>query len=108
MSALAHEEPCDPGLDATRVPLVAEVVSPGKEAHRRDHIRKHRWYARAGIPVYVVIDDFDDQGTVTVFSGPDPERAVYATKTTVPYGTPVVVPDGPAKGLEITETLTRP
>ncbi|ATZ24896.1 Uma2 family endonuclease [Streptomyces lavendulae] len=96
------------GVDATRVALVAEVVSPGKEAHRRDHIRKRRWYAQAGIPVYLVIDDFDDQGTVTVFSGPDPERATYATKTTVAYGTPVVVPDGPAKGLEITETLTRP
>ncbi len=49
------------GVDATRVALVAEVVSPGKEAHRRDHIRKRRWYAQAGIPVYLVIDDFDDQ-----------------------------------------------
>lgn len=96
------------GVDAARVPLVAEVVSPGTDAHRRDHIRKRRWYAQAGIPVYLVIDDFDGQGTVTVFSGPDPERAAYATKTTVPYGTPVTVPDGPAKGMEITEALTRP
>lgn len=96
------------GVDATRIALVAEIVSPGKEAHRRDHIRKHRWYAQAGIPVYLVIDDFDDQGTVTVFSGPDPERAVYATKTTVSYGTPVSLPDGPAEGMEITADLTRP
>ncbi|MET8751095.1 Uma2 family endonuclease [Streptomyces sp. NPDC004667] len=97
------------GVDATRVPLVAEVVSPGTDAHRRDHIRKQRWYAQAGIPVYLVIDDFDEQGTVTVFSGPDPERATYATKTSVAYGTPVTVPDGgPVKGLEITEALTRP
>ncbi|MFD8982347.1 Uma2 family endonuclease [Streptomyces sp. NPDC059564] len=96
------------GVDATRVPLVAEIVSPGKDAHRRDHIRKQRWYALAGIPVSVVIDDFDDEGTVTVFSGPDPEKGTYATKTTVSYGTTVAIPDGPAKGLEITETLTRP
>ncbi|MFB0630047.1 Uma2 family endonuclease [Streptomyces sp. AB3(2024)] len=97
------------GVDATRVPLVAEVVSPGADAHRRDHIRKQRWYAQAGVPVYLVIDDFDGQGTVTVFSGPAPERAAYATKTTVAYGTPVVVPDGPGiKGLEITEALTGP
>ncbi|MEU8459450.1 Uma2 family endonuclease [Streptomyces sp. NPDC029003] len=96
------------GVDATRVPLVAEIVSPGHDAHRRDHIRKRRWYARAGIPVYVVIDDFEDQRTVTVFSGPDPERGEYATRTAVSYGTPVTLPDGPAKGLEITGALTRP
>jgi hypothetical protein len=96
------------GVDATQVPLVAEIVSPGMEARRRDHIRKQRWYALAGIPVYVVIDDFDDEGTVTVFSGPDPEKGTYATKTTVSYGTTVAIPDGPAKGLEITGTLTRP
>lgn len=96
------------GVDATRVELVAEIVSPGTEAHHWDHIGKPRWYARAGIPVYVVIDDFDDQGTVTVFSGPDPEKGSYATKTSVSYGTTVVIPDGPAEGLEITGTLTRP
>ncbi|WP_168724319.1 Uma2 family endonuclease [Streptomyces sp. A1547] len=95
------------GVDATRVPLVAEIVSPGKEAHRWDHIRKRRWYAQAGIPVYVVIDDFDDEGTVTVFSAPDPEKGTYATKTTVGYRTSVVIPDGPAKGLTIGEELTR-
>lgn len=96
------------GVDATRVPLVAEIVSPGKDAHRRDHIRKRRRYALAGIPVYVVIDDFDDQGTVTVFSGPDPDKGTYSTKTTVSYGTSTTIPDGPAKGLTIDESLTRP
>ncbi|MEU9006698.1 Uma2 family endonuclease [Streptomyces sp. NPDC048551] len=96
------------GVDATRVSLVAEIVSPGHEARRRDHVRKRRCHARAGIPVYVVIDDFEGRGTVTVFSGPDPERGEYATRTAVAYGTPVTVPDGPAKGLEITGALTRP
>ncbi|GHB45372.1 membrane protein [Streptomyces cirratus] len=96
------------GVDATRVSLVAEIVSPGKEAHRRDHIRKRRWYAQAGIPVYVVIDDFDGLGTVTVFSGPDADGGTYATKTTVSYGTPVTIPEGPAKGVELDGTLTRP
>ncbi|TDU76422.1 hypothetical protein [Streptomyces sp. KS 21] len=50
---------------------------------------------------------FDDEGTVTVFSAPDPEKGTYATKTTVGYGTSVVIPDGPAKGLTIGEELTR-
>ncbi|MFH8639790.1 Uma2 family endonuclease [Streptomyces goshikiensis] len=96
------------GVDATRVPLVAEIVSPGNDAHRRDHIRKQRWYALAAISVYVVIDDFTDQGTVTVFSSPNPDKGTYATKTTVSYGTPVTVPEGPAKGLVIGEEVTRP
>ncbi|MEU9376648.1 Uma2 family endonuclease [Streptomyces sp. NPDC048255] len=96
------------GVDATRVHLVAEIVSPGKDAHRRDHIRKRHRYALAGIPVYVVIDDFDAQGTVTVFSGPEPDKGTYSTKTTVSYGTSTTVPDGPAKGLTIDEALTRP
>ncbi len=96
------------GVDATRVPLVAEIVSPGKEGHRRDHVRKRRRYALAGIEVYIVIDDFEDEGTVTVFSSPDPEKGTYATKSTVGYGTSPTVPDGPAKGLELTAELTRP
>ncbi|MFJ7206275.1 Uma2 family endonuclease [Streptomyces sp. NPDC098789] len=137
MPTPSHEAPCDPGLDeviwqawkamalpegyraeipdeeglgvdATRVPLVAEIVSPGKEAHRRDHIRKQRWYAQAGIEVYLVIDDFEDGGTVTVFSSPDPAKGTYGSKTRVGYGTPVTVPDGPAKGLTITGELTAP
>ncbi|MFE9791844.1 Uma2 family endonuclease [Streptomyces goshikiensis] len=96
------------GVDATRVPLVAEIVSPGKDAHRRDHIHKRRRYALAGISIYVVLDDFDDEGTVTVFSAPDPDKGTYATKTTVSYGTPVTVPEGPAEGLVIGEEVTRP
>ncbi|MFI5981409.1 Uma2 family endonuclease [Streptomyces sp. NPDC051555] len=98
----------DLGVDATRVPLVAEIVSPGKDAHRRDHIRKQRRYAQAGIPVYIVIDDFDDGGTVTVFSSPDPAKGAYGSKSRVGYGTPVTIPDGPAKGLTITGELTAP
>ncbi|MFD7028503.1 Uma2 family endonuclease [Streptomyces sp. NPDC059917] len=94
------------GVDATRVPLVAEVVSPGKEAHRRDHIRKQRWYAQAGVPVYLVIDDFDNEGTVTVFSSPDPAEGAYRSRTRVGYGTPVTIPDGPARGMKITGELT--
>ncbi|MEU6892776.1 Uma2 family endonuclease [Streptomyces sp. NPDC046557] len=96
------------GVDATRVALVAEVVSPGKEVHRQHHSRKRRWYAQSGIAVYLVVDDFEDQGTVTVFSGPDPGRGTYATRTKVSYGTPVTIPEGPAKGVEIDGALTAP
>ncbi|MBT1185058.1 Uma2 family endonuclease [Streptomyces sp. CJ_13] len=104
LAAIRDKEGC--GVDATRVSLVAGVVAPGADAHSRDERRRR--YALAGIPVYVVIDDFTDEGTVTVFSSPDPDKGTYATKTTVSYGTPVTVPEGPAKGLVIGEEVTRP
>ncbi|WP_346012030.1 Uma2 family endonuclease [Streptomyces sp. SID3343] len=47
------------GVDAAGVVLVAEVVSPGREAGVRDRERKRRAYAEAGIAVYVILDDFD-------------------------------------------------
>jgi Putative restriction endonuclease len=96
----------DLGVDATRVPLVAEIVSPGREARRRDRVRKFRRYALAGIPVYVIIDDFDGEGSVTVLSAPDTRKGVYMTQTCVPYGKDVAIPDGPAEGFTITGELT--
>ncbi|GHH71058.1 hypothetical protein GCM10018781_31610 [Kitasatospora indigofera] len=56
--------------------MVVETVSPGSESRKRDLVRKHRAYATAGTPVYVIIDDFDG-GSVTVLSGPDPARGGY-------------------------------
>ncbi|MCC5032542.1 Uma2 family endonuclease [Streptomyces sp. WAC 00631] len=94
------------GVSAESVALVAEVVSPGRDATERDRVRKRRAYARAGIPVYVLIDDFDGHGTVTVLTSPSPKEAVYAAEIRVPYGTAVEIPDGPAKGFAITEEIT--
>jgi Uma2 family endonuclease len=40
-----------------RVPdLMFEVVSPGREAHERDYVKKRREYYRFGVREYVVID----------------------------------------------------
>lgn len=94
------------GADATRVPLVAEVVSPGREARQRDLVRKHRAYAQAGLPVYVVIDERDGPGHVTVHTQPDPAKGVYEASIRMPYGTGVTIPDGPAKGFVIDTTIT--
>ncbi|MFE3631389.1 hypothetical protein [Streptomyces goshikiensis] len=46
--------------------LVVEVVPPG--------------------PVYVLIDDYDGGGTVTVLSRPDREKAIYGGKVRAAYG----------------------
>ncbi|MFF0037621.1 Uma2 family endonuclease [Streptomyces mirabilis] len=96
------------GVTAAAVRLVIEVVSPGKRGQGRDRVKKRREYARAGIPVYVIIDDHDNQGTVTVLTEPQPEKADWVGVHRVPYGTDVTVPEGPAKGFVIGETITGP
>ncbi|MFG3294422.1 Uma2 family endonuclease [Streptomyces sp. NPDC048179] len=105
-------EPCgdedDMGVRADAVHLVVEVVSPGKRNQDRERVRKRREYARAGIPVYVIIDDYDGQGAVTLFTGPRPDKADWEDIHRVPYGTEVTVPEGPAKGFVIGEAITGP
>ncbi|MEV6593585.1 Uma2 family endonuclease [Streptomyces acidicola] len=98
----------DMGVRADSVHLIVEVVSPGKRNQDRDRVRKRREYARASIPVYVIIDDYDGQGAVTLFTGPRPDAADWADIHRVPYGTEVVIPEGPAKGFAITEAITGP
>lgn len=94
------------GIKASAVELVVEVVSPGHDSISRDRIRKRRAYAGAGIPVYVLIDDYDERGVVTVLTGPDPEKAVYDDEVRVAYGTAVTIPAGPAKGFVFGEDIT--
>ncbi|MFD6111750.1 Uma2 family endonuclease [Streptomyces yangpuensis] len=94
------------GIDAAAVHLIAEVVSPDADSRARDRDRKRRAYARAGIPVYVIIDDDQGHGSVTVLFDPVPGEARYASETTVPYGTAVTIPEGPAKGFTIDESIT--
>ncbi|MFJ2828906.1 Uma2 family endonuclease [Streptomyces sp. NPDC087263] len=96
----------DIGVVAPAVRLVAEVVSGGR-CHQ-DRVCKRREYARAGIPVYVIVDDYDNQGTVTVLTEPQPEKADWVGVHRVPYGTEVTIPEGPAKGFVIGETITGP
>ncbi|MCD7440623.1 Uma2 family endonuclease [Streptomyces lincolnensis] len=96
------------GLTAAAVRIAFEVTSPGKRGLDRDRSQKRREYARAGIPMYVLIDDYDDQGAVTLFAGPQPEKADWEDIHRVPYGTDVTIPKGPAKGFVIGEGITGP
>ncbi|WP_405491898.1 hypothetical protein [Streptomyces sp. NBC_00096] len=89
-------------------PVLDQVVSPGSDDITRDRTRKRREYARAGIPVYALIDDLGDGGTVTVLTSPDPEKAAYEDEVRARYGTPVAIPAGPAKGFAIGEDVTGP
>ncbi|MER0482836.1 Uma2 family endonuclease [Streptomyces sp. Edi2] len=94
------------GVAASAVPMIVEVVSPGHDDKLRDRVRKRRAYARAGIPVYVIIDDYDDHGHVTVLTSPSPEEANYGDSMRRPYGTDITLPEGPAKGFVIGEAIT--
>jgi len=103
-----HTDEDGVGVDAKVLHLVIEVVSPGQRKQDRDRVRKRREYARAGIPVYVLIDDYDGQGAVTLFTNPRPEKADWEDIHRVPYGTEVTIPEGPAKGFVIGEAITGP
>ncbi|GAA3489039.1 Uma2 family endonuclease [Streptomyces cremeus] len=94
------------GITASGVRTVIEVVSPGRQNTQRDRVRKRREYARAGIPVYVLVDDFDGDGAVVVLTSPDPAKAAYTDEHRVPYGKDAVVPSGPAEGFVIGSDLT--
>lgn len=96
------------GLTAAGVRVVFEVVSPGRRSLDRDRVRKRREYARAGIPVYVIVDDYDNQGTVTVLTEPQPDKADWLGVVRAPYGTDAHIPTGPAKGFLIGEAITGP
>ncbi|MFG2864488.1 Uma2 family endonuclease [Streptomyces sioyaensis] len=96
------------GIKASAVQLIVEVVSPGHDGLERDRERKRRAYARAGIPVYVLIDDYDDHGTVSVLTSPRPDDGIYTNAHHVGYGTEVSIPEGPAKGFTIGEAITGP
>ncbi|MBT2545438.1 Uma2 family endonuclease [Streptomyces sp. ISL-44] len=96
------------GIKASAVQLIVEVVSPGSDNITRDRTRKRRAYARAGIPVYILIDDYDEHGIVTVLTAPDPDKAVYDDEDRVAYGTTATIPEGPAKGFTIGEEITGP
>lgn len=89
------------GVDAAGISTIVEVVSPGQRNIDRDRLRKRREYARAGIPLYVLIDDFGGDGAVTLLAGPDPKKEAYEDEHRIPYGTEAVIPSGPAKGLVI-------
>lgn len=86
---------------------MVEVVSPGHQNTVRDRARKRREYARAGVPLHVLVDDHDGDGTVVVLTAPNPEKATYADEHRVPYATDAIIPDGPAKGFAIGEAITR-
>lgn len=76
-----------PGDDAL---LTVEITSKGTAG--KDREEKLHAYARAGIPLYLLIDRFADRWpTVTLYS--DPAEDVYQAAHAVPFGKPVTLPE---------------
>lgn len=80
-----------PGAQPDQVELVVEVVSVGRRDKERDRVSKYRAYACAGIPFYLLVDRFEGDGYVTLFSNPDVDR--YLDKREVPFGEKLRLPE---------------
>jgi Uma2 family endonuclease len=69
--------------------LVAEVVSPSSRDY--DRRAKARDYARAGIPLYLIVDPFAEQHVLTLLS--DPDGRVYRSREEVATGKALWLPE---------------
>ncbi|GGU60213.1 hypothetical protein GCM10010211_26540 [Streptomyces albospinus] len=74
-----------PWMPSDGVAMVVEVTS---SRPRNDREGKRRGYARAGIPLYLLVDR--DKSAVTLFS--EPEDGDYLTTHTAPFGKPLPLP----------------
>ncbi|MFH8678895.1 Uma2 family endonuclease [Streptomyces lydicus] len=67
------------------VAMVVEVTSTNPRTDRKD---QRHGYARAGIPLYLLVDG--DKSALTLFS--EPENGDYSGSHTQPFGKPVPLP----------------
>lgn len=87
-----------PWMPSDGVAMVAEATSARPHNDREG---KRRAYARAGLPLHLLVDR--DRSTVTLFSEPSAED--YVGHTAVPFGKPVPLPAPFSFGLETVEFL---
>ncbi|MGY5034918.1 Uma2 family endonuclease [Streptomyces sp. 900116325] len=86
----AEPETSDP-MDVSEALLIVEIASKGNA--REDRTKKYRAYARAGVPLYLLIDRFDTRGAMaTLFTEPN-EDGTYKRSDPVPFGKPLTLPE---------------
>ena len=86
----ADPESSDP-LEASDALLIVEITSKGNA--REDRTKKYRAYARAAVPMYLLIDRFDTRGAMaTLFTEPN-EDGTYKRSDAVPFGKPLTLPE---------------
>lgn len=77
-------------MDASDALLIAEITSKGNA--REDRTKKYRAYARAGVPMYLLIDRFDKRGAMAALFTEPNEDGTYKQSDPVPFGKPLVLP----------------
>jgi Uma2 family endonuclease len=86
----ADPESSDP-MEASDALLIVEITSKGNA--REDRTKKYRAYARAAVPMYLLIDRFDTRGAMaTLFTEPN-EDGTYKRSDPVPFGKPLTLPE---------------
>ncbi|MEV7385136.1 Uma2 family endonuclease [Streptomyces sp. NPDC091215] len=88
----------DPWMPSDGVAMVLEVTSTKPKADRE---AKRRCYARAAIPLYLLVDR--DASSITLFS--DPEHEDYRQHCTLPLGKPLALPEPFAFELDTADFL---
>ncbi|MFE7890613.1 Uma2 family endonuclease [Streptomyces sp. NPDC057412] len=88
----------DPWMPCDGVSMVLEVTSTKP---RSDREAKRRCYARAGLPLYLLVDR--EESSITLFS--DPGTDDYRGRCTRPLGKPLTLPAPFAFELETTDLL---
>ena len=85
-----HGLPDNQPVSADRALLVAEITSFSNAETDR---KAKRWsYAHAGVPLYLLIDRFDEDGpAVTLFS--DPVDGHYQHVVRIPFGEKISLPE---------------
>jgi Uma2 family endonuclease len=78
------------GPVVAEVRLVVEVTSPSKRDLIRDRETKYAAYARAGIPLYLLVDRYDGDGVTTLYSNPSGDT--YLKPDKVPFGGILTLP----------------
>ncbi|TJZ42247.1 Uma2 family endonuclease [Streptomyces piniterrae] len=87
-----------PWMASDGVAMVIEVTSTRP---RNDRVAKRHGYARAGIPLYLLVDR--DKSTVTLFS--EPKDGDYRESHSTPFGKPVPLPAPFSFDLETSDFL---
>ncbi|MEU6776417.1 Uma2 family endonuclease [Streptomyces sp. NPDC046759] len=88
----------DPWMPGDGVAMVLEVTSTKP---RTDREAKRHCYARAGIPLHLLVDR--DASSITLFS--DPADEDYRQHSTLPFGKPLPLPEPFAFELETSDFL---
>ncbi|RZU25185.1 Uma2 family endonuclease [Streptomyces sp. BK239] len=88
----------DPWMPSQGVAMVLEVTSTRPRADREV---KRRCYARAGIPLFLLVDR--ETSEVTLLS--DPKQDDYRQRCTLPFGKPLALPEPFAFDLDTSDFL---